>query len=131
MQHLVQVPSVHLAHLAAVDPYRGSPLKVQSVTDILLRQIVQVLENDVLLHREDGGGRVAAPSTLIALVSTVAGRSHVPLRLDVGGVEEQHVLLEKLGVSDEEALRAGRQRAVRLHISMAARDVAPEVVDVL
>ncbi len=47
------------------------------------------------------------------------------------GMEEQHVLLDNLGVADEEALRTGCERTERLHISMAARDVAPEVVDVL
>lgn len=46
-------------------------------------------------------------------------------------MEEKHVLLDNLGVGDEEALRAGCQSAESLNISMAARDVAPEVVDVL
>lgn len=47
------------------------------------------------------------------------------------GMEEQHVLLDNLGVADEEALRTRCQRTRGLRVGMAARDVAPEVVDVL
>lgn len=47
------------------------------------------------------------------------------------GMEEQHVLLDNLGVADKEALRAGCQRTEGLNITMAAGDMIPEVVNVL
>lgn len=40
----------------------------------------------------------------------MGGLRHFPLWLYKGGMEEHHVLLEILRVSDEEALRAGCQR---------------------
>lgn len=47
------------------------------------------------------------------------------------GMEEQHVLLDNLRVADKDTLSAGCQRTERLDVTVAARDVAPEVVDVL
>ena len=89
----------------------------------------------MLLHGKDRRGRKSTSSTLIPLISAMGGESTLPWRWQTGaaefGVEEQYVPLDNLGVADEEALRAGCQRAHRLYVRMAARDVAPEVVDVL
>lgn len=93
-----------------------------------------MLENNVLLDGENGRAGERTLPTLIPFIAAKDGFGtllllHVCYRKL--GVEEEHVLLDGFGVTDEEALRAGRQRAEGLNVSMAAGHVAPEVVDVL
>lgn len=133
MQHLVQSSSVHVTHLAAVYLYGSRQLLVQPITDVLLRQTVQMLENNVLLNGENRGAGECTLPTLIPFIAAKDGCRTLLLYVCDGnlGVEEEHVLLDHLGVANEEALRAGSERAEGLNVAMAAGDVAPEVVDVL
>lgn len=67
----------------------------------------------MLLHREDRRGWKSTSATLIPLISAMSGQRPFPWRLYRGGkfgMEEQHVLLDNLGVANEEALRTGCQR---------------------
>lgn len=88
----------------------------------------------MLLYGEDGRAWESTPSTVIPL-SRAMGERRFLLYLHVWdgqfGVEVEHVLLNDLGVRDEEALGARDQRTICLNIRMAARDVASEVVEVL
>lgn len=128
VQHLVEGSDVQPAHLAAVDLGRGPALLVQPVPDVLLRQMLQVFEDDVLLHVEDGR---AGKRTLLTFIALSRRRRRPAPNGGGGAVEEEDVFLDHPGVADEDALGARRQRAQRVQVSVATGDVVPEVVDAL